>query len=222
MRLYALYYLNKRILALMVGSFLLASAAAATVMGIVLQQLTAEFVDLPSLRTPFCVPFVHVPYFYAYWIPSLTFESLLCMLALVRGFQVYRERGYPFQSGQNLVVILIRDSVCYYTVMFATYLTCLLVWVVNIDLLEIPIVFTIAFSCVLGNRVILNVKRAKQEIDESRANADAANERGGTKSSESDSDSHVPRQESDTLTDFEMVQLRTMRADTIDIEAILV
>ncbi|KAE9390329.1 hypothetical protein BT96DRAFT_1002400 [Gymnopus androsaceus JB14] len=198
MRLYALYNLNKKILGLMVGSFLLASASSATIMGIVLRQFNA--VSVPQLG---CMPAQLPPsYFYTFWIPILAFESLLCVLALVRGFQTYRARGSLFQS-ERLVGVLIRDSVCYYVVMFQAYLVCLLIWLLNIDLLEVPIGFTIAFSCVLGNRVILNVKKAKDDVDETYANS---NEYGG---------SH-PQQESDTLTDFEMLQLRAMRAKSPD------
>ncbi|KAJ4496427.1 hypothetical protein C8R41DRAFT_826406 [Lentinula lateritia] len=132
MRLYALYFLNKRILYLMVGSFILTSASAATIMSIAINQFQAETHLLPGLP---CVA-LHVPsYFYSFWIPILAFETLLCILALIRGFRAHTESGYPVRSdsGKRLVSLLIRDSVCYYVVMFATYLTCLLVWVVNLD-----------------------------------------------------------------------------------------
>lgn len=53
--------------------------------------------------------------------------------------------------------------------MFATYLVNMLIWMLGpTDLLEIPIGFTVAFSCVLGNRVILNVKRARREGERER------------------------------------------------------
>lgn len=48
MRLYALYFLNKRILYLMVGSFILTSASAATIMSIAINQFQGRF--LPSPR----------------------------------------------------------------------------------------------------------------------------------------------------------------------------
>jgi len=211
MRLYALYSLNKKILGLMVGSFLIASASAAAVLEIVLRQITAVSIRLPGLSS--CIIATSPPsYFYAFWIPCLAFESLLCALALVRGFQTYRDGGSPSQS--KLVRLLIRDSVCYYMVMFATYLTCLLIWIVNIDLLEVPIGFTIAFSCVLGNRVILNVRSAKRGVDESRGvrtDPYATNERGGLSLN-----APISEHELGTLSDLEMVQLRTMKAKSVD------
>ncbi|KAJ3935768.1 MAG: hypothetical protein NXY57DRAFT_988394, partial [Lentinula lateritia] len=208
MRLYALYFLNKRILYLMVGSFILTSASAATIMSIAINQFQAETHLLPGLP---CVA-LHVPsYFYSFWIPILAFETLLCILALIRGFRAHTESGYPVRSdsGKRLVSLLIRDSVCYYVVMFATYLTCLLVWVVNIDLLEVPIGFSIAFSCVLGNRVIFNVRKVNQEVEGSSETTTI----DGTDKLDSLDD---PEPLSDTLTDFEMAQLRSLRAESIE------
>ncbi|GAW02927.1 hypothetical protein LENED_004607 [Lentinula edodes] len=208
MRLYALYFLNKRILYLMVGSFILTSASAATIMSIAINQFQAETHLLPGLP---CVA-LHVPsYFYSFWIPILAFETLLCILALIRGFRAHTESGYPVRSdsGKRLVSLLIRDSVCYYVVMFATYLTCLLVWVVNIDLLEVPIGFSIAFSCVLGNRVIFNVRKVNQEM---KGSSETTTNDGTDKLDSLDD----PEPLSDTLTDFEMAQLRSLRAESIE------
>jgi hypothetical protein len=55
-------------------------------------------------------------YFFAFWLPIILFESLLCGLALYRGFQTFRAAGTLFQSGRHLVAILIRDSVLYFLV----------------------------------------------------------------------------------------------------------
>ncbi|KAK0473745.1 hypothetical protein IW261DRAFT_1503180 [Armillaria novae-zelandiae] len=126
MRLYALYLLNKKVLALMVTSFIICSACAAVIMGIVLSSISPALSILPG--TSICAPSNIPDYFYAFWIPTIVFESLLCGLALFRGFQTFRSDGLLFSSGRQLVSILIRDSVFYFVVMFATYLTNLLVW----------------------------------------------------------------------------------------------
>jgi hypothetical protein len=39
--------------------------------------------------------------------------------------------------------------------------------VLQIGLIEIPAAFTVAMSCVMGNRLILNVRRMKREMEES-------------------------------------------------------
>jgi len=206
MRLYALYFLNKKVLALMVTTFIVSSASSAVIMGKVLQGITARAHALPG--TTFCVPFGVPDYFFAFWIPIIGFESLLCGLALYRGFQTFRAAGSPFQSGRHLVAILIRDSILYFLVMFATYFTNMLVWVsAPTNLLEIPIAFSVALSCCLGNRMILNVREVNREIQ-------------STKEHTVESIKHQSRETrasffgpTEQLRDIEMAQLRSMRAD---------
>ncbi|KAL0564131.1 hypothetical protein V5O48_017922 [Marasmius crinis-equi] len=121
--------------------------------------------------------------------------------------------------------------------MFATYLTNLLVWSANLDLVEVPAGWSIAMSCVLGNRVILNVRRIGREVDEehlphhehthqdlhthstyntnpekSRNNHRSRSWNLKGKARKRDSEEMV-EVESETLTEMEMAQLREMRAD---------
>ena len=84
----------------------------------------------------------------------LSYDCFLCVLVLFQGFRRFRSDSSIFRSGKRLVSILIRDSVIYFLVcvfypsfffvpyfetdifsfsmkkcsIFATYLTCLLVW----------------------------------------------------------------------------------------------
>jgi len=73
-----------------------------------------------AIRLPtggmFCVPLRVSSNFYLFWIPILSFETLLCALALFRGFQTFRSGGTLFLSGRLLVITLIRDSVLYFFV----------------------------------------------------------------------------------------------------------
>ncbi|KAJ7691049.1 hypothetical protein B0H17DRAFT_1063959 [Mycena rosella] len=209
MRLYALYFLNKKVLALMVATFIVSSASSAVIMGKVLSGITARSLalSLPGKNVIFCVPSGVPDYFFAFWVPIIGFESLLCGLALYRGFQTFRASGSPFQSGRHLVAILIRDSVLYFLVMFATYFTNLLVWAsAPTNLLEIPIAFSVALSCCLGNRMILNVREVNREIVQSKVQSN-------------DTIRHQSKQQTsffgpaEQLTDIEMAQLRSMRVD---------
>ncbi|KAJ7101349.1 hypothetical protein B0H15DRAFT_409267 [Mycena belliarum] len=206
MRLYALYLLNKKVLALMVATFLVSSATSAVIMGKALSGITANAHLIPGVT--FCVPFGVPDYFFAFWIPIIGFESLLCGLALFRGFQTFRASGSLYQSGRHLVTILIRDSVLYFLVMFATYFTNMLMWVsAPPSLLEIPIAFSVALSCCLGNRMILNVREINREITQYKEHS-------------GETIKHQARQTrssffgpADQLTDIEMAQLRSMRVD---------
>ncbi|KAL1708920.1 hypothetical protein EV121DRAFT_267639 [Schizophyllum commune] len=160
MRLYVLYLLNKKILIVMLVGFVISSGFAAAIMGLVMQRVTAVVVTLPGLK-PMCVPGNVSAKFYTYWIPFLGFESLLCALALYRGFQTYRMDNASYTSSRLLIRILIRDSVMYYLAVFATYFTNMLMWAAAPpSLLELPIGFAVAVSCVLGNRMMFNIRQA--------------------------------------------------------------
>jgi len=208
MRLYALYFLNKKVLALMVATFIVSSSSSAVIMGRVLSGISAVSHPLPGVT--FCVPIGVPDYFFAFWVPIIGFESLLCGLALYRGFQTFRASGSLFQSGRHLVAILIRDSVLYFFVMFATYFTNLLVWAsASTNLLEIPIAFSVALSCCLGNRMILNVREVNREIEVSKEK-EHSGESMKHQSRQTRSSFFSPAEQ---LTDIEMAQLRSMRAD---------
>jgi hypothetical protein len=80
------------------------------VLTLVVFQVQSHFI--PGFT--FCIPFGVPDYLYAFWIPILAFESLLCGMALFRGFQAFRYRQSVFQSGQHLVTLLLRDSIVYF------------------------------------------------------------------------------------------------------------
>jgi len=208
MRLYAMYSLNKKVLAVMGGCFVGAMAASAVIIGTVLAKIKATaFTLTPNLII--CAA-SHIPHhFFAFWIPMLAFETLLCGLALYRGYETFQSSGSRFRTGRQLVSILIRDSILYFLVMFATYLTNLLVWIVaSQNLLEIPVGFSVALSCVMGNRIVLNVREVNRELELARSF-----EKTVTRS-------HVPSRSRSivlapgqvSLSDIEMAQLRSLRA----------
>ncbi|KAJ7596503.1 hypothetical protein C8J56DRAFT_917551, partial [Mycena floridula] len=203
MRLYALYFQNKKVLTVMVSSFIVSSASSATIMGLALSKITVS-----SKLINFCVPLGVPSYFFAFWIPILVFETLLCVLALARGFQTFRSHGGLFVSGRYLVSILIRDSVLYFLVWtvtrFLTYVSALS----QVDVMEIPIGFAAALSCVMGNRVILNIRRANRDIEHEKNRIDPLH------SAKEDSSFHIDNfVVPGPLTDIEMTQLRSLRSD---------
>jgi hypothetical protein len=68
------------------------------------------------LHGKFCFADGVPSHFYTFWIPLIAFETILCGLALIRGFQAVRSGGSLFRAGRLLVRILIRDSVLYFLV----------------------------------------------------------------------------------------------------------
>jgi hypothetical protein len=47
----------------------------------------------------------------------LSFETLLCILAVVRAVQMYQPSRSLFHSGRQLVAVLVRDSLMYFLVL---------------------------------------------------------------------------------------------------------
>ena len=78
----------------------------------------------------------------------------------------------------------------------------------QVNLLGVPIGFSVAMSCVLANRVVLNVREISRDINPSKQPV--------LLSQKGESDYDVPYQVSicspGRLTQFEMEQLRSMRA----------
>ncbi|KAI0659104.1 hypothetical protein C8Q70DRAFT_916437 [Cubamyces menziesii] len=159
LRLYALYFRDRRVLACMVSVCLGAAASSAYVVGHGLSHITSVAVTLPHTRSTVCVPSGLPGDFYAFWIPMLISESVLCGLALFRGFQSYRPGSNVFQSGRRIIEILVRDSLSYFVIIFATYLVNAILFLTRPDSeVEIPIGFAVALSVVMSNRLCLNVR----------------------------------------------------------------
>ncbi|KAH0582250.1 hypothetical protein H2248_011895 [Termitomyces sp. 'cryptogamus'] len=209
MRIYAMYSLNKKVLVLMGVSFIFATSTSATIMGIVLSKINASALPFPGLI--FCVPENVNTHFYAFWIPILAFESLLCFLALYKGYETFRSTSPSILPGHHLVQILLWDSVLYFVVLFATYLTNFLIFLIaSQNLLEIPIGFSVAMSCVMGNRISLNVRNVNREFDLAHDSVKLA----GHLSSPTDRPwSIVNPSRQTSLNDIEMTELRLMKAE---------
>lgn len=52
----------------------------------------------------------------------LSFESLLCTLAVVRAVQIDQPSRSLFHSGRQLVGVLVRDSLMYFLVLVSSFL----------------------------------------------------------------------------------------------------
>jgi len=205
LRLFALYYLSKRVLVFVVFFFVLASAAAATMMGTVLAGITARAFNIAGFS--FCAAGNTTHHFYAFWIPILVYETILCVLAMLRGIQNYRETSSVYLSGKRIFAILVRDSILYFLVMFATYFVNFILFLKEpIALIEVPIGFSVALSCVMGNRLLLNIRETARETDLS-----------GAHKSANESSISYQNASSQQLWNVEMSNLRTsMRAEGND------
>lgn len=57
-----------------------------------------------------------ITFFYAFWIPIIACETLLCALVILRAVRGWRRRENLLDSGKALVAVLIRDSIFYFLV----------------------------------------------------------------------------------------------------------
>jgi len=171
LRIYALYSLNKRLLAVMMILYLACSACSAWIIityvpsiamnSPIFQDITA----LPVTDGNSCLPQLLPLGIFEYWIPMLSYDSLLCVLVLFQGFRRFRSNSSIFLSGKRLVNILIRDSVIYFLVIFVTYLTCLLIWAfARRSFILVPVGFSFTMSCIMANRVVLNSRKISRNV----------------------------------------------------------
>ncbi|KDR71313.1 hypothetical protein GALMADRAFT_798523 [Galerina marginata CBS 339.88] len=163
MRIYALYSLSKKILALMLVCFTAVTCICTWVLGTKLS--TPAGIRGHGFVTPvgkFCVLNRSNPVdpFYTFWIPVLAFECLLCLLAINSGIQSRKNDGGELYRGpMGLLRVLVRDSVLYFIIIGATYLTSLLVWALApFSFIDVPTGFSTALSCVFACRIFLNIR----------------------------------------------------------------
>jgi len=163
-RIYALYSMSKSVLLLMVAAFLTSCATSAWIMGTALSEITAHSVQIPGGE--FCDLPIIPDRIYTFWIPKLTFESVLCTLALIRGFQSFKAHGSLFDRSCHLFHILVRDSVLYFFVIAGIYLTCMIFWIKEQNaLFQAPVGFSLVMSCSLASRMILNIREEADVLD---------------------------------------------------------
>ncbi|KAL5507726.1 hypothetical protein ACEPAH_5344 [Sanghuangporus vaninii] len=191
LRLYAMYSSSKRILLALVVGF--SSVLVAEIIILVLStkaQIGPVNAD-PSrqLDMATCILTDTWPLSYLYWIPFLAFESLLFALALFKGFQSVRDnelelnaagfglgfcrkaRGSGAGRAAKALEVLIRDSILYFVVIFATYLANALAWMIDDGRIgEIPVGLAVALSTVMAQRLLLNIR---ENFEKRRAGVDA-------------------------------------------------
>jgi hypothetical protein len=80
-------------------------------------QILVTVTPFQDVPTKFCVAMNLPKWFYAYWIPFLVFETLLFVLALVKGYSSIK--GHLMKGslgGHTLLECLVHDSVLYFFV----------------------------------------------------------------------------------------------------------
>jgi len=152
-RIWALYHGSSRVLTFMLITFFSEVIAMTTIFTLLVSGTvvvsaadTCVFVKVPNLGVIF-------------WVPSLIFETLLLSLAGFTGFMIlWRTRRWNMN---RLIHIFMRDNILYFLCTITAYLiTAILLLKISPVLDNIPNAFTITLTCILGSRLMLNLRDA--------------------------------------------------------------
>ncbi|KAF8193237.1 hypothetical protein K438DRAFT_846400 [Mycena galopus ATCC 62051] len=103
------------------------------------------------------------PWLWVFWVPVTSFEFLLCVLVMYKGYQRVHSTGH-----QALQHILVRDSVMYYLAIQCVYVFNLIHWVKNTKTsLEAFTALAVAVPSIISGRMMINVRHALVRTDAS-------------------------------------------------------
>ncbi|KAJ7910846.1 hypothetical protein B0H13DRAFT_2011099 [Mycena leptocephala] len=154
LRIYALYDASPRIAALIIGAFAVEILAVIGMFGVGSNHIEAVAEAVGNIVR--CKATVIPSWLWLLWIPATSFELLLCVLAVYKGYQRFRTIGH-----QVLHDILVRDSVMYYLAIQCVYICNLIYWVNDAKTsLEVLTALAIALPSVMGSRLMINVRLA--------------------------------------------------------------
>ncbi|KAF9549178.1 hypothetical protein CPC08DRAFT_339187 [Agrocybe pediades] len=157
-RIYALYGRDKRVLSVMVLFYVITTAIAAWAITTDMIQATSVVIALPGVMV--CDFPALSKHTFGLWLPPLAFESGLCIMVLYKGYQTFKYTAVKNRT-VALIEILVRDSVMYYLILSMLYTACFVVWLTEpAPYLEIPGATAVAMSCILGSRMIFNLREA--------------------------------------------------------------
>ncbi|KAF9551430.1 hypothetical protein CPC08DRAFT_823181 [Agrocybe pediades] len=156
-RIYALYYKNKKILIFMLVAYGITTAFSAWVLSFDLSAGESLAMQIPGGATCTLPPLPSRAF--AFWIPINVYDAILCALAVYRGFVTFRLERSSGTLGSTLLNVMLRDSVFVFGLLTLAYMAGLVEWIkAPIAYAQIPAAFTVAMCCVLGSRMILNIR----------------------------------------------------------------
>ncbi|KAK0437031.1 hypothetical protein EV421DRAFT_1978562 [Armillaria borealis] len=155
LRVWALYQGNKPVIGL---AFFLYFSVCATLVGLTITDYLAESVDVETVvALPGCYADSLPRMLAGYWITPLAIESYLFIMVTLRAF-VYWKAG---ESSPAILNLMARDSTVYFAIIFALLLGNLLMFLFGPPFLSSLLLNPLsAASCILGSRMLLNLRVA--------------------------------------------------------------
>ncbi|KAF8520982.1 hypothetical protein JB92DRAFT_2893103 [Gautieria morchelliformis] len=154
MRIHAVYDCNKKLLLLMVALLLVEA-----IMTFALSAPTQGAPSSPHIivtSSTGCPNYTLSSRAFISWIPAILFETFLMFLMLRKGWEIYKSG-----PSSKLLRLIIRDSLVYYLAMVMTLVANCCIWALSPGRhLSAEIISTLAFAmpCVLGSRLLLNMR----------------------------------------------------------------
>ncbi|KAJ6564973.1 hypothetical protein DFH09DRAFT_286258 [Mycena vulgaris] len=163
LRIYALYDGSPKVTALIISVFFMEVICAVAMFGFtsanirVVAEAMGDMVRCKVTAVP--------SWLWLFWVAVTSFELLLCVLALYKGYQRIRISGL-FKSQQVLQDILLRDSVLFYVAIQGVYIFNLVFWIQDPkDSLDVLTGMAVAVPCVMCGRLMINVRQALPHRD---------------------------------------------------------
>ncbi|OCH95072.1 hypothetical protein OBBRIDRAFT_831179 [Obba rivulosa] len=153
MRVYVMFHSNKKLLAIILFLFLGEVASMLAVIGL----------SLPKLGfTPQCLIISTPSYFTSYWLISLTFETLLFILTLIKFFRTIRKNGSP----GDFLTVLARDGTWAYAIIFVIMLLNTLMFdLIKNTLAGVCYFWELSVMSFAGSHMLLNIRRMAHKVD---------------------------------------------------------
>ncbi|KAF4616439.1 hypothetical protein D9613_008224 [Agrocybe pediades] len=170
-RVYALYGRDKRVLLVMITCYLATLSVTSWSLITDMVEATSTATEIPGGGMICPLPPLSKVTF-GLWIPPITFELGLFLMVAYKGYQTSKHIKGSTGTAVTLMKTIIRDSVMYFLVLSILYAACLVVWLVEpVALIVIPASVEIAMSCILGGRMVFNLREAaiKQQTSSARS-----------------------------------------------------
>ncbi|KAI0059246.1 hypothetical protein BV25DRAFT_1993760 [Artomyces pyxidatus] len=156
LRIRSLYLNDRTVTMILFAGFTVTMLAAAAIVGAALHDLPVNLITIAPHT--FCTLGRLPPYLPTYFIPVIAFETLLGGLAAYKWLRDVGVRVRSWRFANALLRVLVRDSALYFLTMSMMYIVNAVIWVAAPDLLEVSLGFPLALSCVMIDRLILNLR----------------------------------------------------------------
>ncbi|KAI0044797.1 hypothetical protein FA95DRAFT_1608263 [Auriscalpium vulgare] len=156
LRIRALFSNDRKVTLLLAGTLVCTLVSSAVIIANALHGTEVGLVHIAPHT--YCTVNVLSSYAPLFFIPISILETLLGGLAIYKWFKDVGLKVECRQFAPALLIILVRDSTVYFVVMSALYVLNVTVWITKPELFELPVGFLLALSCVMGSRLILNLR----------------------------------------------------------------